>query len=339
MADTDSPAPHPTRGYLIALAAAAILSTTAIFIRHLTQTYGIPSLVLAFWRDVFVVLTLVPVLGLMRSALLRVAREHFPHLIAYGFVLAVFNAMWTLSVARNGAALATVLVYSSAAFSALLARWLLQERLGWAKLVAVACSLAGCFLVSGASDPAVWDANVLGIATGVLSGLSYASYSLMGRSASRRGLNPWTTLLYIFGFAAVFLLAVNLLPGGLLPGSATQARDLLWLGGSVRGWGILFLLAAGPTVAGFGLYLVSLGHLGASVANLVLTLEPAFTAVVAYVLLDERLSGTQIAGSLVIMSGVVILRICQERPPARSAAELPSAVEARRSLRSVAPVE
>jgi drug/metabolite transporter (DMT)-like permease len=328
MAATELNAPHPTRGFLIALASAAILSTTAIFIRHLTQTYQIPSLVLAFWRDVFVVLTLLPVLGLVRPALVRVAREHLPHLVAYGLVLAVFNALWTLSVARNGAALATVLVYSSAAFSALLGRWILREELGWAKLLAVACSLGGCVLVSGAADAAAWDANVMGIVTGVLSGLSYATYSLMGRSASRRGLSPWTTLLYIFGFATVFLLVVNLLPGGLLPGAAARPRDLLWLGDSVHGWGILFLLAAGPTVAGFGLYLVSLGHLGASVANLVLTLEPAFTAVVAYVLLGERLSGIQITGSLVIMSGVVVLRIFQERPSHRKEPGLQRADEA-----------
>jgi drug/metabolite transporter (DMT)-like permease len=329
MIGTDSPAPHLTRGYLIALASAAILSTTAIFIRHLTQTYQIPSLVLAFWRDVFVVVTLLPVLALVRPALVRVARKHLPHLVAYGFVLAVFNALWTLSVARNGAALATVLVYSSAAFSALLGRWILQERLGWAKLLAVACSIGGCTLVSGATDPAAWSANVLGIVTGVLSGLSYAAYSLMGRSASQRGLNPWTTLLYIFGFATVFLLLANLLPGGLLPGSAFRPGDLLWLGKSVRGWSILFLLAAVPTVAGFGLYLVSLGHLGASVANLVLTLEPAFTAVVAYALLGERLSGIQVAGSLVIMSGVVFLRIYQGWPARHRIPGLQGALQSR----------
>jgi hypothetical protein len=38
-----------TRGYPIALAAAVILSTTAIFIRYLTQTYHLPALVLAVW--------------------------------------------------------------------------------------------------------------------------------------------------------------------------------------------------------------------------------------------------------------------------------------------------
>ena len=63
MTTTAIPQTNRSRGYAIALISALILSTTAIFIRHLTQTYQIPSLVLAFWRDSFVVLTLLPILG------------------------------------------------------------------------------------------------------------------------------------------------------------------------------------------------------------------------------------------------------------------------------------
>ena len=151
--------------------------------------------------------------------------------------------------------------------------------------------------------------NLVGILTGVLSGLAYAIYSLMGRSAAQRGLSPWTTLFYTFSFAAVFLLVVNLLPGGALPGSALRPADIFWLGKALAGWGILFLLAAGPTVVGFGLYNVSLSYLPSSVANLIVTLEPAFTAVTAYFLLGERLNLTQVAGSLMILAGVVFLRV------------------------------
>jgi drug/metabolite transporter (DMT)-like permease len=298
-----------TRGYTIALVSAAILSTTAILIRHLTQTYHMPPLVLAFWRDGFVALTLLSVLGPLRPHRLWVKRQHLLYLIIYGLMLAIFNAQWTLSVALNGAAVSTVLVYCSPGFTALLGWWLLKERLDWAKLLAVAFSLGGCVLVSGALDSAAWSANLVGILTGMLSGLWYAIYSLMGRSASQRGLNPWTTLFYTFGFAAVFLLLFNLLPGGLLPGTATRPADLFWLGNARAGWGILFLLAAGPTVAGYGLYNVSLGYLPSSVANLIVTLEPAFTAVIAYFLLGERLKAIQIGGSLIILAGVVFLRI------------------------------
>ena len=90
-------------------------------------------------------------------------------------------------------------------------------------------SLAGCVLVADALHASAWRANLIGILTGVLSGLAYAGYSLMGRAAARRGLDPWTTLLYIFGFATVLLFLCNLPPGGPLPGSAARPADLLWL--------------------------------------------------------------------------------------------------------------
>jgi drug/metabolite transporter (DMT)-like permease len=302
-----------TRGYTTALISAAILSTTAIFIRHLTQSYHMPPLVLAFWRDGFVSLTLLLALGLLRPFWLRVSRRHVPYLVLYGLVLAAFNALWTLSVSLNGAAISTVLVYCSAGFTALLGWWFLKERLDWAKLLAIAFSLAGCVLVSGALDTAIWRANLLGILTGVLSGLAYAIYSLMGRSASQRSLNPWTTLFYTFGFATVFLLSFNLLPGEFLPGAATCLADLFCLGNDLGGWGILFLLAAGPTVTGFGLYNVSLGYLPSSVANLILTSEPAFTTVLAYFLFGECLNGNQLGGSLMILAGVVFLRVYEGR--------------------------
>jgi drug/metabolite transporter (DMT)-like permease len=296
------------RGYVLALVSAAFFSTTAPFMRHLTQTYEIPPLILAMWRNFLVLPTLLPALAFVRPALLRVSRPHLLYLLGYGLLLAVFNALWSTSVALNGAAVATVLAYCSAAFTALLGWWILKERLHWVKIVAVILALGGCVLVAEAFTPDAWQANLAGIAAGILTGLAYAIYSLMGRSASQRGLNPWTTLLYTFGFASVFLLAANLLPGAFLPGTAAKPSELFWLKDSLDGWGVLFLLAAG-TIGGFGFYNVSLSYLPSSVVNLVATLEPAFTALIAYVFLDERLTLVQILGSLLILSGVVFLRI------------------------------
>jgi len=286
----------------------------------------LPALILACWRDFFVTLSLLAALGLLRPALLRVSRQHLRYLVFYGLMLAIFNSLWTLSVTLNGAAVSTVLAYCSAAFIALLGRWLLKERLDWAKGLAVAVSLGGCVLVSGVLDLGVWRANMMGILTGILSGLWYAIYTLMGRSASQRGLNPWTTLVYTFGFAAVFLFLFNLLPGGLLPGAASRLADFLWLGKAWGGWGMLLLLAAGPTLAGFGLYNVALIHLPSSVVNLIATSEPVFTAAIAYILLGERLTWIQIAGSLLILGAVVFLRISEGRftGTARIVAEPPA---------------
>lgn len=301
------------RGYSIAVLSAVILSTTAILIRYLAQTYQLPALILAFWRDLFVALTLLPILALLRPGLLRVKRGNLRYLIIYGLVLAIFNSLWTLSVALNGASISTVLAYCSAGFTALLGWWFLKERLDWAKVIAVVLSLGGCVLVSDALNLEAWMSNFVGILTGLLSGLLYAIYSLMGRSASQRNLNPWTTLLYTFGFAAVFLLTFNLLPVNFLPGKAIHPTDLLWLGDSLSGWGVLLLLAAGPTLTGFGTYNISLSYLPSSIANLIMSLEPAFTAVMAYVLFGEILTVIQIIGSLMILTAVIFLRMYEGR--------------------------
>lgn len=310
-----------TRGYSVALISALILSTTAIFIRHLTHDYHLPALILAFWRELFVVLALFLVLKLFRPNLIKVKKQDISYLFIYGFVLAIFNSLWTLSVSLNGASISTVLAYSSAGFTALLGWWFLKERLDWSKLVAVTLSLAGCVLVSNALDLEAWTANFAGILTGILSGLLYAVYSLMGRSASQRNLNPWTTILYTFSFATIFLFILNIIPGDFLPGKAVQASDLLWLGSSVSGWGILVLLAAGPTLAGYGTYNISLGYLPSSVANLIVSLEPAFTAVMAYFLFGEILTGNQIIGGLMILTGVVFLRIFEGKYLRQSGSE------------------
>jgi len=53
--------------------------------------------------------------------------------------------------------------------------------------------------------------------------------------------------------------------------------------------------------------------LPSSIANLIVTLEPAFTAVTAYLLLGERLTTTQIIGSIITLAGVVFLRLFENK--------------------------
>jgi len=69
------------------------------------------------------------------------------------------------------------------------------------------------------------------------------------------------------------------------------------------------LPGVGPTIGGYGLYLVSLAYLPATVANLIGALEPAFTAVWAFLLFQEGFTAIQIIGSLMVLASVVLLRI------------------------------
>ena len=214
-----------------------------------------------------------------------------------------------LSVQENGAAVATVLAYSSAGFTAIFAFWLFKEKLGLPKITAIILSLAGCILVSNAYNPDMWTLKPLGISTGLISGVVFAGYTLYGKEAARREINVWTSLLYSFAIGSLFLLLFNLFP--ILPGAAGSLKAL-WPDMPIQGWLVLLFLSLGPTTLGFGLYNASMNYLPASITNLLATTEPVMTAVEAYLFLDERMTPTQIAGGVIILFAVLIVRLEKE---------------------------
>ena len=296
-----------SRGYIIALTATVIWSTTGIIISYLSKTYSLPSLVLAFWRDLFVSFGMAVGLLVFSRPLFQLDRKHWGFMVWYGLTLAIFNSMWTFSVQYNGAAVATVMAFSSPAMTAILSRIVLKEQFSRIKIVSILLSLAGIIFVSGAYDPAAWNLNPLGIIFGLLSGLLFAIYNLEGKHASDTHIDSWTALLYSFAWATVFLFFFNLGNDLFLTGKGAFA-DLLWLGDSVSGWGLLFFLGVAPTLGGFGLYTLSIRYLSPTTSNLIATLEPAFTAIWAYFLLNEVLTGMQLFGGLLVLMGVILLR-------------------------------
>jgi drug/metabolite transporter (DMT)-like permease len=302
---------NSSRGYLIGLSATVFLSFTGILISYLNRAYNLPSLVLAFWRDCSVAAGLMLIFVLFNRKRLRLERSHWSFFILYGLTLSLFNSMWTFSVQFNGAAIATVLAFSSPAMTAALAYFILKEKLNGIKLFSIVLSLLGTALVSGAIDPAAWKVNPAGIAFGLLTGLFFACYTLVGKTSSNRSIDSWTTMLYGFSSAVFFLFLFNLILN-LFKGQ-TLFENFFWLGNSLSGWAILIFLGVGPTIGGFGLYLMSLGYLQATVANLIGALEPAFTAIWAYLIFHEQLTAIQLIGSLLVFASVILLRLGEGR--------------------------
>lgn len=296
-----------SRGYLIGLSATVFLSFTGILISYLNRTYNLPSLVLAFWRDISVVLGLLIVFVTFKHDRLRLDRSHWSFFILYGLTLSLFNSMWTFSVQFNGAAIATVLAFSSPAMTAVLAYFIFNEQINGIRLSSIVMSLLGTALVSGAMDPAAWKVNTSGIVFGLLTGLFFACYTLLGKTSSNKSIDSWTTMFYVFSSAVFFLFVFNLLMNGFT--GQPLFGNFLWLGNSVSGWAILIFLGIGPTVGGFGLYLMSLGYLPATIANLIGALEPAFTVIWAYLIFHEQLTFIQLVGSLLVFASIILLRV------------------------------
>ena len=85
--------------------------------------------------------------------------------------------------------------------------------------------------------------------------------------------------------------------------------DMFWLGSQWDGWIVLILLGAIPTVGGYGFYNVSLCLLDASIANIIVSLEPAFTAIFAFLILGEVLTPVQLLGSALLLAGVAAIKL------------------------------
>lgn len=295
-----------SKGTFIALIGIAIWSTSGVLISYLLTTYPIGSITLAFWRNFIISLFLFPVLLIFRPRSLRLDRRYWPFIVLYGGFLAIFNSIWVLSVNYNGAAVATVLAYSSAGFTSILAYFIFKEPITAQKSAAILLSLTGSVLVSKAFVPEMWLSNALGISIGLVTGAFFAGYTLFGKASLQRQIDPWGSMFYTFFIGAFFILVFDqftFLPGaaGSLPGVIPQMP--------FAGWAWMIFLSIGPTLMGFGLYNVSMMFIPASITNILATSEPAMTAVQAYFFLGEKLSWIQILGSLTILFAVVIVQV------------------------------
>ncbi len=312
------------RGVILALGATLLWSTTALFIDPLASRYHATPVQISFWRALLVT----PALALVKVSIVghrlsaradfwrlatagwRLSGREAVYYVAYGLGgLALFNVVWSASVALNKAAVATAMLYSAPAFVALGARLFFSERVRPIQGAAILVNLCGCVLVAGVYDPAALPRSPAGLLLGLTSGVTFAAYTLLGTGAARLGQRDTTTvLLYTFGVAALGLLAWGLL---------TEGPALLAL--RLDGWGWLLLvgLSYGPTLAGYYLFTASLAYLSSTAASLLTTLEPPVTAVLALLLLGRALSLPQWLGAALIVAGVLLM---QGRAPKRETA-------------------
>lgn len=287
----------PLRGYVIVLSGTVVLAFTGVVIKILLTRYGLDTLTIAFWRVLIVTAFLFVALLAINPGYLRISPRDLGVFVFFGVIgIGIHQIVWISSVQYNGAAVATVIIYTSPAIVAILATRFLRERMTRSKLIALGLTIAGCVLVAKAYDPQQVQFNMIGIAAGIGSAFTFATYSLIGRFVTRK-YSAWTCLFYAFLFGFVFLLPVTLFFGNPIP--TYLALD---------GWATLAFLALVPTLGGFATYTIGLSHLPASVASILAAFEPVTTAIVSYFVFGEKLDALQLVGAASILWSVVMLR-------------------------------
>ncbi len=254
---------------------------------------GMDPWALIFFRTALGALAFGGVLLLGDRSWLWVRREDLPFLALYGLIsTSAFYALYLFTISLTSVAAAAVLLYTAPSMAAVMARFAFGEPITRPKVAALLLSFAGCILVAGlqSEEPVV---SPLGIATGLGSAITYASFGIMGKQARQR-YNPWTINFYSMAFATLFLLPLPWFPG-----------VSLWPY-SVRAWLLLAVLTIGPTLVSRALYVSAVKHVEASRAAIVATVEPVAAAVFALALLGELLSPSQLAGGFLVLAGSVM---------------------------------
>ncbi len=289
----------------MALAAAVIWGTLGIF-AMLIYRYNIDPIVLVTARGVIASSVLLFVLSLTDRAALHIDFGDIPFFIMFGLVCVTLNYIsYFEAIARTSATTAVILLYTAPIFVTVAASILFKERFTLNKGLALAVTLADCFLVAGGYNRGQLVANPMGVVAGIVAAVTYGCYTLF----SKRSLAKYkssTTVLYALVFGALFLSLI----------SAPRLNQLWGLPG--RAWGFVVALALGPTLAAYALYVKALSHIEANHASIVCMAEPAATAVLAYMILGERMETMQIVGAIAVIVGVLVLQVGPEslvKPP------------------------
>jgi drug/metabolite transporter (DMT)-like permease len=227
---------------------------------------------------------------------------------AAGLFLAVDLVLWNHAIAEVGAGVATVLGNLQVLFVAFAAWALFGERPERRFLIFLPVVMVGVVLVSGMVGGDGGGTHPLaGVAYGFGTSVAYAVFLLILRRSSASTPHVAGPLAEAPAGAARGARLLGLVFGGL------QLR----IGWPSFGW--LLLLALLSQTLGWLLITSSLPRLPAAIASLILLLQPAAAMLLAYLVLAEQPTLIQIAGAVVVCTGVLAISLTTSQRPTRPA--------------------
>ncbi|WP_066294520.1 DMT family transporter [Bacillus sp. FJAT-29937] len=282
--------------YFMIAAGASLWGIIAFFVKGLAD-FGFAPMEIVAIRVIYAALFLL-LIGLFRyrdQMKLKTIKDVKLFLGTGILSIVFFNFCYFTAISQMDISIAVILLYTSPAFVTILSFIFLKENLTVNKVLAVLGTIIGCILIAGVSSG---DSNVtlIGVITGLGSGLGYALYTIFGKFALKK-YQPYTITLYTFTIAALFLLPITQL---------WQKFDLI-LNGQVMFYGMGLALI--PTVLAFFLYTWGLEKTEGSRAAVIATVEPVVATLLGVMLYGERLGLIQMAGAVLILCSVIIVNV------------------------------
>jgi drug/metabolite transporter, DME family len=289
-----------TMSILMITLAASLWGIIAIFVKQLTEIGFTPMEIVAIRVSfAFIILFWVGISSFKNQ--LKIKTKDIPLFAGSGIVSIVFfNWCYFTTINQMNLSLAVILLYTAPAMVVLFSRILFKEELTKQKMVAVIGTLLGCIFITGIGSNSTADLTMIGLITGLGSGLGYALYSIFGKIALNK-YKPFTITFYTFLMATIFLLPLTSLweKAHLL----FQVKTLLW----ALGLGLL------PTVIAYFFYTKGLEKIESSKAAIIATVEPIVATLLGVVLYHEGMGLLQMIGTGLIFSSVIIVNITKKK--------------------------
>ena len=247
-------------------------------------------------------------IALVAERTLRLARRDLGLVLLAALLLWLNQLAFVYALDTTSASTIALLLGATPAFAALIGLALGLERMSRRFWVASVVSFAGVGLVAAGSAGGGVDASAGGILLGIATAATWAGYSvaiapLMARySASRI-----SAVVLPLGWVAIAAVGA--------PAAADQDYGAV----SAWVWSLLLFATLGPLVLTNVLWFRALHGIGPARATLIANLQPFAAALVALVLLSERMTVLQVAGGVLIGGGILLARRRPRSSPAPAA--------------------
>jgi len=277
------------RTYLILALGVVSLSFAAIFIRLADA----PPLVIAAYRLSLAALLINPVAWIRSGPeLRRLIRNNLAMTLLSGAFLALHFVLWISSLSYTTVASSVVLVTTRPIFVAIASHFLFHEKLSRHTILGIVICLVGAVLI-GYGDWRIGSKPLLGDMLAFFGTLSVVGYLLIGRRL-RQNTDLLSYSCLVYSSAALFLLL------------AVFTLNYRLFGYSATTYLMFVLLALLPQILGHLSINWALGFVPATLVAIAVLGEPVGATALAFVILNESPTFTQIGGSILILSGVFV---------------------------------